>query len=61
MVNETLPEDLWNPSQLVNETVTINGKPILVTGVDKFAINVSPDYPYRFKFGIMGNWLTLSE
>jgi len=53
-----LPEGMWEPWDLTGQTVLLCGKEVVVTGVDAFCINRSPDNPYRLSFAIMVDFET---
>lgn len=50
--NPYLPE-LWDPGQLKNETVEIDGQMYEVKAVEKFMIMISPSQPYQLSFGLL--------
>jgi peptide chain release factor-like protein len=52
-VDERLPKGMWNPNHLVGEVVEINREKFRVTGVEKFAIGISPETPYLLNFGLL--------
>jgi hypothetical protein len=52
-INEFLPEGMWNPNDLVGETVLIDDKEYEVTGVEKFAIAYSKSNPYKLRFCLL--------
>ncbi len=48
-----MPSDLWDPKQLVGETIELDGKVVEVTGAGGFAIHRSPEHPYRLDFELI--------
>jgi hypothetical protein len=45
--------DIWDPANLVNRWVSIDGKPYRVMGAETFLINRSPKRPYRMPFSLL--------
>lgn len=48
-----LPDEIWDPGQLVGQDVVIDGKGWRVTGAETFSMSRSQDHPYRFGFGLL--------
>lgn len=52
-VNERLPDYMWNPNDLVDLDVLIDGQQRKVLGVEKFAIGYDKNNPYRLSFALL--------
>ena len=54
IINEYLPNDLYDPRQLHNVLVQVDDKIGRVVGVESFAIGgISHDHPYKLHFGLI--------
>lgn len=52
-ISETLPDDLYDPNQLYNQLVEINGEDFIVKGAESFAVPRTEDHPYSHKFSLL--------
>lgn len=48
-----LPPGIWEPGDLCGWTVLVDGAVFTVKAVEAFAINRTPDFPYRLSFGLL--------
>jgi hypothetical protein len=51
--NEQMPDDLWDPRQMVGEEVLIDGARYRVLAAETFSVPRSPDRPYRRSFSLL--------
>lgn len=50
---DQLPPNIWDPSQLTDKAVMIDGEDFVVALVEKYMIGISPTNPYRLQFTIL--------
>jgi hypothetical protein len=52
VAEDSLPDGLWTPQQLMGTEVLVDGQQMKVATVESHPVMRSPEHPYKLKFGI---------